>query len=86
MGNPRLEDPPRPHPGGVGHPDGAPGGDHVVADQEGGDHPEQGVGLDQRVGVDGAGELTRRDVHAGVEGVGLAAILFVDHDQAWAGG
>jgi hypothetical protein len=49
---------------------------------EGADGADQGVGLEQRIGVDRAEQLRPRHVDAGIERVGLAAILLVDDQQA----
>src|SRR5215217_5726660 len=43
--------------------------------------PQDGLAVEQRVGVDGREQRVAGQVEAGVEGVGLAAPLLVDHDQ-----
>ncbi len=44
-------------------------------------HPQQRLGLDDRVGVDRAHVRVARGVDAGVQRVRLAAVLLVDHEQ-----
>jgi hypothetical protein len=65
----------------IGQPNGAADGHHsfrVIDKGLGG--AQQGVGLQQRIGVDGAKKRAAGDINAGVKGVGLTAILFV-YDQ-----
>jgi hypothetical protein len=47
--------------------------------------PQDGLAVEQRVGVHGREQWVAGQVEAGVEGVGLAAAVLVDHDQVRVG-
>ena len=76
-----VQHPAAPHRRLVEHPDDAARGDHPVVLGEGAGDAQQGIGLEQRIGVDGAEQREAGGVDAGVEGVALAAALLVEHGQ-----
>ncbi len=61
--------------------DDAPDGDRGGILEEGANDPRQGVSLDQAVRIHRAEERRVAVVHAGVQGVGLPAVLLVEHPE-----
>ena len=49
--------------------------------QEGADHPQEGVGLQEAIGIHAADQVVAGHVDAAVQGVGLASVLLVYHHQ-----
>ncbi len=80
-GQPGLDKKAATHLRAIGDAHCAAGGNGALVFEEGLDHAQQAVALQDRVGVDATEQAVARGIDTGIQRIGLAAVGLVDHAQ-----